>query len=360
MKDKILFLLADSTQSVRLIKIATFCKNLNLALSFSGWSRNTSKIQNDPLYSDITTILHGGGNATKILPFMYILYMIKQFFYLLMRKGIKDEIVYAINFESAFSVWLASKIRHFKYIYDIWDELAISHNFSPTVKGFIRHVDRKIRKDSVFYIHVDENRISEIDGDNYIIIYNSPVDLYKKETQVEYENSFAVTGWLNKTRGLQSIYDCARNHPEIKFIIAGRFNQKDFESKFLSLTNIEYHDFMPQSKLFELIKSCRGIFSLYDPSIEINRLAASNKLYDAMMLSVPVIVNKGIMAESFVQEKRIGYVVNYTYDESWTELCRFDTEISTTYGSNGRQIYKKKFEFNKMLDCVLLPKLKEL
>lgn len=52
-----------------------------------------------------------------------------------------------------------------------------------------------------------------------------------------------------------------------------------------------YYDRMPQAELFDKLIDCCGIFSLYDPKLEINRLAASNKVYDAMMLGIPVITN---------------------------------------------------------------------
>ena len=142
--------------------------------------------------------------------------------------------------------------------------------------------------------------------------------------------------------------------------MAGEFNQKEYEEKFLSLQNVDYHHFMPQADLFKIIGNCRGIFSLYDSSIPINRLAASNKLYDAMMLSIPVIVNKDLVAADFVRDNKTGYVVDYDYNASWGELAMFDKEVANTLGANGRKIYVDRYEFNTMLDNILLPRLNEL
>ena len=357
---KILFLSPTKPNDVRQSKIAQYLHNNGFKLFFVGWCRENKDFVSDPLYEEVYTLQKGGGEGTKWLPLYYILYIIKVFFYLLFKKNLGDYIVYGINYEVSLAIYLASRIRRIKYIYDIYDELAISHNFPPTITSLIRSLDKKIRAASNFYIHVDENRLSDIDSDNYVIIYNSPIDARKKADDIKYENSLAVTGWLNKTRGLQSIYMFAKDNPQIRFIVAGKFIQKEYEQKFLSLGNVEYHDFMPQKDLFEIISTCRGIFSLYDPSIPINKLAASNKLYDAMMLSIPVVVNNDLLATRFVEENKIGYVVNYDYDESWNALSEFNCETTTDYGRKGRKIYVEKFEFNSMLDRVLLPKLKSI
>ena len=247
------------------------------------------------------------------------------------------------------------------YVYDIWDEFAISHQFSPKIVKKLRSIDKHIRNKSAFYIHVDEKRLSDIDSNNYIIIYNSPYDIYNNENhEVNYENSFAVTGWLNNIRGLDSIYSFATANPQISFIVAGEFIDSSVHDKFIKLKNVHYYHFMPQKVLFDIIKNCRGIFSLYDPSLEINRLAASNKLYDAMMLSIPSVVNKEIAAAKTVNDEKIGYLVSYDYDETWNQLSQFDINETTRLGQNGRRVYLSKYEFNEMMKREFLPRIEVL
>lgn len=351
---------SSAPDNVRWIKIASLLKEEGYALEYIGWNREKKDFDNNGQFEKMYTILKGGGLGTKYLPFLYMMYSIKLFFFLLFFKGLKNRIIYAINLDSAIAVWGVSLFRKITFVYDIWDELALSHNFPNPIVSFIRKCDQAVRKKANFYIHVDENRISEIDNDNYIIIYNSPFDVKKNDELPEYEDSFAVTGWLNKTRGLQSIWEFAKNCPHIKFIIAGEFIQSEYKQKYLELKNVEYHSFMPQEKLFELIANCRGIFSLYDATIPINRLAASNKLYDAMMLSIPVIVNKDILAANFVKNNDIGYIIDYDYNDSWNCLKEFNKSEIKAKGKNGREKYLKEYEFSTMVKSVLLPKLKEL
>lgn len=357
---KILMLSQAGYGDVRIKKLSKYFREKELYVEFVGWNRTKGKIPPNPIFDKISTVQTGGGFGTKYLPILYLVFFFRLFVFLLFKKELSSYIIYATNFETAISVWMVSKFRKVKYIYDIFDEFAISNNFPTIITKFIRRTDAKIRKSSAFYIHVDENRLSEIDSDNYIIIYNSPVDVKKNSEVPNYENSFAVTGWLNNTRGLLSIYEFAKENPQIKFIVAGEFNQKEYEEMFLSLSNVVYHHFMPQHELFKLICNCRGIFSLYDNSIPINRLAASNKLYDAMMLSIPVIVNKELVAAEFVKRNLIGYIVNYDFDKSWANLSSFNKYEAEVLGTNGRKLYLSKYEFNMMLDKELWPRLQSL
>lgn len=360
MQHQIEFVSPADFGDVRNRKIARYLKSRGYILSFVGWDRG-KKTADTAFYNNIHYILRGGGESNWRTPIYYCLFIWKVFIKYLFSKRNQRKLLYAVNFEAAFGIWLASKFRRIKYTYDIWDELALSHPFPSPIKKLIRFIDKRIRRDSAFYIHVDEKRISEIDTSNHIIIYNTPYDFYMGNTpQFKYANTFAVTGYFSNVRGLESIIQFAEEHSEINFIVVGEFLNKDTEKKYLKATNVEYHHFMPQEELFDLIKNCKGIFSLYDPKLEINRLAASNKLYDAMMLGIPVIVNKQIEASEFVGNNDIGFRVNYEYDESWTPLIESDIQKFKQKGENGRSLYLNKYEFSQMADKHLLPKLEEL
>lgn len=360
---EIVFLYPANIDSVRLQKFAIFLKKEGFSLSYIGWNRYKANKLSDEKFDRIEYLCNGGGEGTKILPLIYVMFIVRLFLKLLFQRNLSDKIWFAINFETAFVMWLISKVRRVSFIYDIWDEFAISHKFPTFLKNVLKFFDDKIRKKAQFYIHVDENRYSAIDKDNTnsVVIYNTPFDFFDGRTlrNDAYENSFAVTGWLNNTRGLDSIYRFAQNNKEITFYVVGEFIDKKMENHFLDLENVKYNHFLPQRKLFEIIKNCRGIFSLYDPSIEINKLAASNKLYDAMMLSIPVIVNTGIQAADFVKKEHIGYVVNYDYDESWGQLSIFDVQKVKEKGEAGRNLYLSRYEFGSMLRARFLPLLKE-
>ena len=110
-----------------------------------------------------------------------------------------------------------------------------------------------------------------------------------------------------------------------------------------------------------MMTNCCAIFSLYDPSVEINRLAASNKVYDAMMFGIPVITNKEVINSGFIKEHHIGFVIDYDYNETWACLTNGDFLVNVQkMGSNGRDLYLNKYQFSELVKQRLLPVLELL
>lgn len=360
--NNITFIFSAFPDSVRLNKIVLFCKKNGYEINICYWNRY---ITNNDVLDQFTVkkmIVKRDINRGFMMYIYYFIYMIFLFNWAIWQRS-KDRLYYAINFESAFPLMLASLINHrLKYVYDIWDEITISHNFPTWIKKILYMQDHKIRRHAECVIHVDESRLSKIDdGCRTQIVYNSPYDYFKKtdiDNCFDERNAFAVTGWLNDTRGLDSILSFAISNRKVKLIVVGEFLNKETEKKYLAEDNIEYHLFMPQNQLFQLIKGCKGVFSLYDPTIEINRLAASNKLYDAMMLGIPVICNNGILAVDFIIKNNIGFVVDYSYNDSWNVLLESTSEKYKEMGNNGRGLYLRKYEFDAMLNQRMLPILK--
>ena len=115
---------------------------------------------------------------------------------------------------------------------------------------------------------------------------------------------------------------------------------------------------MPQEQLFELMLSCCAIFSLYNPILEINKFAASNKVYDSMMLGIPVITNKEVANSKIISEKRIGIIVDYQYNETWDILKEKNIlQKCKELGSNGRQLYLEEYVFDELVNKRLVSEL---
>lgn len=354
----ILYIKGSNISDVRLQKFLYFFQSKSFQVSFWGWDRLISEketnIKNHNV--NITYPLRGGGYGGRWLFLYYPLWMFIIFFKVLFSNKISSYNIICINFECGLPVYLASKIRNINYIYEIYDEFSISHRFPLFIRKVLTIIDRKIMESSKFVIHVDENRVS-FDRCKYIVIENSPYDYYKGNIR-NYDNirhSFAIIGNISKSRGIDQIYLFAKEYPKIDFLLAGTFYDSQYKDKLLSLSNVRYYDRMPQDKLFYLLTSCCGIFSLYDPVLDINKLAASNKVYDAMMLGIPVITNPDVINSRFVQEQNVGVVLNYQYDESWSILA--DNSFvakAKIIGENGRELYLKKYEFGEMVEHRLL------
>lgn len=356
---RFLFIKGDVAQDVRMSKYISCLTGMGHEVDFWGWDRTSKNIGN-PLLHECRYLYRGGGFGGKVA-LRYPMWMIRLFFVLLFERTLASRKILAVNFDAALPIFLACAIRRKKFIYEVLDEFAISYKFPRLLIKIIRWIDHIIMRGAEFVIHVDNNRIS-YKRCKYIVIENAPEDYWKgQERQYsQVQRKFAIVGCLSRGRGVDSICDFAEDNPEIQFLVVGKFADQYSEKRIKRLPNIECHERMPQMELFRHMEKCCGIFSLYDPSIEINRLAASNKVYDAMMMGIPVVTNKEVLNSAFIQKEKIGVVVDYAYDETWNELKSLDfVSRAGEYGRRGRKLYVERYQFGKMLDQRLMPALQE-
>lgn len=345
--EKILLIKGDNINHVRTDKYLKYFNEKNVETFYLGWDR-TKKHETSKY--NCKYLLHGGGLGGKLTMVFYPLWIILLFFHLLFLRRIKEMNVIAVNFDVAIAVYCVSKIRRFDYIYEIHDEFALSYNMSKFFYKLVSRIDNMFMRNAKLVIHVDENRVNYKDC-NWIVIENSPNDFYegKSPDYSEMTPTFAVTGMLAKQRGIDEILNFAKDNANLNFLIVG--NSFNYSSPLLKLSNVNYLDYMKQDELFNLLRSCCGIFSLYDASLEINRLAASNKLYDAMMLGIPVITNFDVANSDFVEKEEVGIVLDYNYNSTWDVLVRDDyVAKAIKLGKKGRDIYLKKFRFDLMIE----------
>lgn len=349
MSSSVLFIKGDDISNVRLSKFLRYCEENKIKAEVWGWNRNRDNVVNT-YNAEVKYLLQGGGYGGKVF-LLYPVWMFILFLNLLFKKSFKNLTVFSINFDVALPVYLASRIRRFDFVYEIRDEISISYNFPSIIASLIEKIDHLLMRSAKLVIHVDKNRI-RYNKCNYVVIENSPYDYYQGAdlVQSKKENCFAVVGLLTKHRGLNEIIKFASHNPHIKLIVAGKSQDGALMKKLKKLNNVECYDFMPQIELYDKIKHCRGIFSLYDPTLEINRLAASNKVYDAMMLGIPVITNKEVINSTFIKDHKIGVIVNYKYDTSWDVLTdKNNSSLLDEIGANGRELFVKKYNFPQLI-----------
>lgn len=350
---------SDVNLDVRLVKFLKFFTKRCYDVKFWGWSRNGRfpKIEG----VDCQYLLQGGGYGKKSKLFLFYFLWVFVVFIKCLFSNLKDKIIIAIDFDSALPVYWASKFKKITYLYEVYDDFALRYKFPSGIKKFIHRLDERVMHKSEYVIHVDENRVIYRDC-KWIIIENTPNDIYdgKYRDYCSIEKKFAVVGLLSEMRGVSSILDFAKEHPDSQFLVVGRFINNSIKDEYVKLPNVDFHEPMPQEELYSLMKDCCAIFSLYDPCVDINKLAASNKVYDAMMHGIPVITNPEVVNSKFIIDNNIGFTVNYSYDETWQVLCSENfLDIVKTKGSNGRAIYLEKFLFDKLVESRLVPILEK-
>jgi hypothetical protein len=135
--------LSSLSERTRLYKLSVF---LNKTLGYEevthvGWERIPGEREEKRLDFQINKniILEGGGYGTSKVKKLYFLWLIKTLFHCF--KFNKNDVVWALGFESAFPAMLVSKIKGFKVVFDDADRFSMIFKFPRPIDLLLRYID---------------------------------------------------------------------------------------------------------------------------------------------------------------------------------------------------------------------------
>lgn len=330
-------------------KFSKSFSQLGFYVNYLIWNRS----KGDTLSENETSVLDGGGYGGKHLALLYPAWVFLVFIKALRTNSSCKRLYFAVDFDAALPIYLASFFnRNVKYVYDVHDDFAMRYNFPAVIKKLVHEIDLRVRWGALATIHVHPSRV-DVRDKNFFVIENYPEDFDLNTgtnllTKKNERRTFAVIGLLSEARGIRSIAQFAANHPRVSFVVAGEIIDDDARS-FCALENVQFLGYLPQETLFRQISDVSAIFSLYKPDSEINVLAASNKLYDAMMLGLPIITNFHIRIAEYVLDFELGFVVDFNYNETWDILLDCERSKLEEYGKNGRALFELEFSNRKWI-----------
>lgn len=334
-KLKIIAPLPSIRKRTRLTKIVE-CLDSSVQVSFFGWQRNTS----EEIDHESKIILKGGGYSSKKARLLYLLWFFKVFITALGFK--KNDKVWALGFESAFPAVMASKIKGFQVIYDDADRFSSLFNFPNIIHKLLVKLEIYTSFNCIKHIIPGTERY-EFSSPNFFILKNTPTseDIKKAKKFVldadvvsklkKFNRVVYVNGWLGDGRGLKIIYEIAKKIPELGVLMAGRVDSK-YAEKMIAFDNVVYLGEKPQYEALAYYQLCDFVFTYYDPSIPINRMAEANKWGDALQFSVPVIVNSEVITANYLREANGAISVPYHDIDGLLENLSFAMFNEEFYG----------------------------
>jgi hypothetical protein len=84
---------------------------------------------------------------------------------------------------------------------------------------------------------------------------------------------------------------------------------------------VEFLGVVTQQQSMRLAAQCDYILSLYEPINENNINASPNKIYDAIQVGTPVIINREVKIAAFVAQNQVGYVLDSFYEKDYARIC---------------------------------------
>ena len=183
-----------------------------------------------------------------------------------------------------------------------------------------------------------------------IVVPNTPklVDVPMRAKQKEF--SVFYGGGLSKENGILVIVNAMMGIQYAKLILAGDGPLRHvIERISKKKDNIKYLGLVSQREVLENLAYADATFVFYEPT-NINKVySASNKLFEAMMVGVPVIVNEETKPSKMVKEYDCGVVVPYGDIQTLRrEIIRLESDPSLRkrLGRNGKKVFREKFAWD--------------
>lgn len=229
---------------------------------------------------------------------------------------ISPQLVIATNEDFIFPFVMGYIKRPRYLVCDLIDSLAIRINsplriFSPQIKMMSELLLKKI--DAL--IEVNEERLSLHRNlpRLHTVIYNSPPWVEKVDPYPGLPApAIYVSGSIVDGRsGIETLLPAVEKVPEMNIIFAGRYAGNWMAKVFLKHPKVKYLGEVTPGESLRIAKACKAIFAFYAPIIPNFVYAAPNKLYEAMMLGVPILMNSECKAGETAQRYGIGLLSPY-------------------------------------------------
>jgi glycosyltransferase involved in cell wall biosynthesis len=373
MNKKILIIAAHSGRGfVHVDKLLPSLVEFGYDVTFYGWDRENAFPKNT-IESGVKfkMIYRGWGFANKGLIIGIPLFILKMTYKLIFIKKNDFPIIMAIDFDAAFPQSISKFINKIPFIYNIRDNFSMRTTVPNSIRKFIYKIDKSIINNAIKIIVPDLNRVNseylDLIDKKIFVINNGALDINPpKNLKKDSRFTIYAMGYLLKTRGIISLLDLAKNMPNIRILLAGDVKEAEVLNEILNIPNVCFKGKLKPEKALELCYEADVIFTFYDPISEINRKAASNKWYDAMMSGKPILINEEVEKSSWIIENKIGYRCKYgdLYDlrNTVNEIMN-NPEDAYNRGCNGRKLFETGFSWDasmKKIDSVISESLNNI
>jgi len=120
------------------------------------------------------------------------------------------------------------------------------------------------------------------------------------------------SGSLAEGRGIPFLEALLDSNSSLEVIAAG-WVYDDAARRLLARGRVSYCGVLSAAEAATVARGCDYILCLYRPDVPNNIYASPNKIYDAALIGIPVIINSEVRAASFVEAESLGVVLaDYT------------------------------------------------
>jgi len=337
----------------RVLKMSTTLNKQYNVLILS-WDREANK--SNCYYQDIM-IKFFSFKAPYGNPKLLLYYPFYWFWILVQLSNYKPTIIHSCDFDTIIPSYLYKLLLKTRLIFDSFDRYAMAfilpkYKFIYKIVNFIENIFTH-HTDALISVNIERlltfgnysPKITEI-------IMNCPQDYYIPFKKGKKDITRIVhAGGIGRERGLILLMEAIKNIDNIELILAGKPHD-DVMDILINNQKVKYVGILPYKEAIQLEKTADIIPIFYDPTLPITKLANPNKLFEAMMLSIPVITN---VCEEIINEENCGLYVAYDKDQIKKGILYLMNNFSIyeKMGENGRKAYVNKYNW-KIMEIKLL------
>lgn len=229
----------------------------------------------------------------------------------------RPKVIYCVNEEMSFFFGLFRPFLRYKIVCDIFDPFADRKSHSRFY--FVYFLVQKLgRYFSDRLVVTDRNRLSRLSGsekNKAIIVENFPECFAEFITPENFEREagciyISFVGSLSERRGVSHLLSCLRRAKNLRVLCAGWLYDSAAED-FVKHPQVKYYGVVSAAHSRGIMSVSDFVFCIYDPSIVNNINASPNKIYDAMSVGRPSVINRGLVVSDFVERNRFGFLYDY-------------------------------------------------
>jgi glycosyltransferase involved in cell wall biosynthesis len=271
----------------------------------------------------------------------------------------KPKVVHACDLDVVLPCFLYKVIFRKKLVFDVFDRYAMT--FIPATSKMlystVNLIEELFSMNADVLITISEKSLKTFRRrpKNAAIIMNYAADIaLDTETSEEHDDKkdnvlrLVYTGGIKKGRSLENIAVAIKNLKNVELVIAGMVVDKELFDQIMAIPNVKYRGFLYPKDCLILEANADVMIALYDLKITWNSITTANKVFEAMMCSIPIITN---VSPELVDKLDFGIMVDYDNIMEIRKaiiLLRDNAELRLRLGSNGRKAFLEKYNWTKM------------
>jgi glycosyltransferase involved in cell wall biosynthesis len=321
---------------------------LSANVSSITWNRTGDEISNTPGDSDCVFSLdaaYGNGLRNSFSHFQFFVYVLRKL------SEINPSLIYACDFDTLLPAVLWRRNRKVTIVFDQFDPFStrLSNSIYFKIASALEHF---LSKKSNFRITANARRINPSSRSEWLELKNIyPIAPVKSSFKVATENKVLFYGGvLANDRGLLLCAEAIANSKEWEFQIYGQGSEAQ-SLRSLNSPKVVIHKPLPHPDLMGRAFGSDLYLALYDPSKFHNKFTASNKLFEAAQLGIPILASMNTEIGDIVEAFDLGFVIEYGSFDSLAmalrEIASLGTLRSQQIKENLDEFYRKELKSNQ-------------